>query len=102
MKIEDMTLLDIDWKYRFKYLVRHTGSGIYGFSYLFTFPNGHSASVVKNNMSMGGKHDLWEVGHVLINEYGGYDFQYDLFEDGVVGYLTSEKVFKVLEQIRNY
>lgn len=66
--------------------------------YVFKFPNGYGASVIKNKYSYGANDDLFELA-VLNSEN---DLCYDTeITDDVVGYLTNDDVLKLLERIKN-
>lgn len=71
-----------------------------GVQYVFHFPNGYGASVVKFFGSFGYEHDLWEL--ALLNEIyeGKWELEYtELVEFDVVGHLTDEEVNKYLKYI---
>lgn len=73
-----------------------------GIQYIFKFPNGHGASVIKTHHSYGRVDDLWELA-VLEFEEGNdehWDINYDTdITDDVIGYLTDEDVRDYLKQI---
>lgn len=67
-----------------------------GEQYLFSFANGHGASVVRHNFSYGHEHDLWEVAALTATgeiDYGGP------IGDDVIGWLNEQAVRDLLTQI---
>lgn len=72
-----------------------------GVQYLFKFNNGYGASVVKDDYSFGNKRDLWELALIF---WDGDDYQlsyHEIVDNNVLGYLTDEKVNRVLKAIRD-
>lgn len=81
-----------------------------GAHYIFKFPNGYGASVIKHIGSYGFRQDLWEL--AAIKFYGLTERMHD--PDGwhlwyiekldlcIEGYLTDERVRKLLGDIKNY
>lgn len=81
-----------------------------GAHYIFKFPNGYGASVIKHIGSYGFNEDLWEL--AAITFYGLTEQMHD--PDGwklchiaeldldIEGYLTDERVRELLNDIKNY
>ena len=71
-----------------------------GVQYVFHFPNGYGASVIKFFGSYGYDDDLWELGLLKETIEGKWEFEYaELMGFDVSGYLTDEKVNKYLKCI---
>lgn len=72
--------------------------GIHGKQYIFKFPNGYEASVLKAYGSYGWNLDLWEVALMVDGElvYAN-DFEWD-----VIGNLDDEGVNDILHRIMKY
>lgn len=71
-----------------------------GVQYLFGFPNGYGASVVRHNYSYGGSRGLWELAVLNFKDEKNWDLTYDTeITDDVLGYLTEEEVFDILDRI---
>lgn len=68
-----------------------------GIHYIFKFPNGYGASIIKDFSSYGEDEDLWEL--ALLKD-GHLEYR-RLVNDDVLGYLTDEDVNNVLELIFN-
>ena len=68
-----------------------------GVQIVHLFPNGYGASVVKHDMSSGGKNDLWELA-VLKN--GELCYNTSVTSD-VLGHLSDEDVEFHLKEIEN-
>lgn len=69
--------------------------------YLFTFPNGFGASVIRNPYSLGGVSDLFEL--AVLKKSGGYwrlNYKTPITSD-VLGNLEVDDVVKALEDISN-
>ena len=67
-----------------------------GIQYLFSFPNGYGASVLRNSFTYGGKRGLYELAVIFDG-----DLCYDTeITDDVLGYLTVEDVLNTLEKIK--
>ena len=66
-----------------------------GIQKFYSYDNGYGASVIKHEASYGFKQGLWELG-VLGGESLTYDNE---ITNDVIGYLTEEKVDKLLERI---
>jgi len=62
---------------------------------IVTFDNGYGASVVKTNMSYGGKEGLYELA-VLFDGLISYDTP---ITDDVIGFLTEDEVTELLQKI---
>ena len=61
------------------------------------FPNGWSASIVKNDVSYGGKMGLFEI--AVLDKKGDISSKTDITDD-VLGWLDERKVEKTLDAIR--
>lgn len=75
-----------------------------GAQYIFRFPNGYGASVVKHDFSYGHEDDLWELA-VTKYENSSADAEWDLCYDtpitaDVEGFLTDEMVRDLLGKIK--
>ena len=71
-----------------------------GVQYVFHFPNGYGASVIKFFGSYGYDDDLWELGLLKETIEGKWELEYaELMGFDVSGYLTDEKVNKYLKCI---
>lgn len=73
-----------------------------GAQYIFRFPNGYGASVVKHDFSYGHEDDLWEL---AVTKYGSGGAYWDLWYDtpitsDVEGFLTDEMVRDLLGKIK--
>jgi len=68
-----------------------------GIQIVHLFPNGYGASVIKHDMSYGGKRDLWELA-VLKN--GELCYNTSVTSD-VLGHLSDEDVEFHLKEIEN-
>jgi hypothetical protein len=68
-----------------------------GKQYVYKFPNGYGASVVKHGFSYGGKDDLWELAVLKEGELC-YDTP---ITDDVLGHLTIGEVNETLELIQD-
>lgn len=68
-----------------------------GIHYVFTFPNGYGASILKDFGSYGEEDDLWEL--ALLKD--GHLYYAPIVHGDVLGYLTDEDVNAVLELIFN-
>lgn len=75
--------------------------GLGGLQYVFKFPNGYGASVVKHHYSYGSDKDLWEVAVLRFIEGDIYEVVYDTpVTDDVVGCCPDSKVRVLLENIK--
>lgn len=79
-----------------------------GVNHQFRFENNYGASVVKRFGSYGYEQDLFELAVLCFDtdDKNGADVYgqlcYDtLITDGVIGYLTNDKVLELLEKIKN-
>ena len=63
---------------------------------LYQFPNGFGASVVKHDMSYGGKKGLWEL--AVLDADGGLCYDTDITSD-VIGHLNDPEVDQLLDRI---
>jgi len=63
----------------------------------YKFKNGYGASVIKHDGSYGNKEGLWEL--AVTDESGDITYRTPITQD-VIGYLTEEKVEKILEDIQ--
>ena len=63
-----------------------------------TFANGRGASIIRNDMSYGHEHGLWELG--VLDHTGALDYDTPI-TDGVVGYLDEQSVDDLLVRIDN-
>ena len=68
-----------------------------GKQYVYKFPNGYGASVVKHDFSYGGKQGLWELA-VLEGEELCYTSG---ITDDVIGHLSWVNVEKILGEIKS-
>lgn len=67
-----------------------------GKQYVYKFPNGYGASVIKHSYSYGGKKGLWELAVLR-----GEELCYDTFiTNDVLGHLTTGEVNQYLNQIQ--
>lgn len=79
-----------------KYLIKE--SNYYGgFQWIFEFPNGYGASVIKHHGSYGNEKDLFELA-VLKDGHLCYTTP---ITDDVIGFLTNKSVLWTLEKIKN-
>jgi len=69
-----------------------------GIQYLFSFPNGYGASVIKHSFSFGNKNDKWELA-VLKNSSLCYSTP---ITDDVIGHLADKEVEKLLIRIKKF
>jgi hypothetical protein len=65
--------------------------------YVYKFPNGYGASVIKGPHTYGGSEDLWELA-VLEGEELCYTTP---VSDDVIGHLTNGDVNMILDQIKD-
>lgn len=71
-----------------------------GVHYVFHFPNGYGASVIKFFGSYGYEDDLWELALLKETSEGKWGFEYtELVGFDVLGHLTDEEVNKCLKRI---
>jgi len=68
-----------------------------GIHAIVTFDNGYGASVVKTNMSYGGKEGLYELA-VLFDGLISYDTP---ITNDVIGFLTEDEVTELLQKIED-
>lgn len=74
-----------------------------GYHWIFKFPNGYGASIIKHCESYGGEDDLFELAVILYDENGEWDLCYTTdITDDVIGYLNNNDVLELLERIKNY
>lgn len=67
-----------------------------GVQYIFQFPNGYGASVIRHEYSYGFEDGLWELAVLF-----GNSLCYDTYiTDDVLGRLTEERVEELLIQIK--
>lgn len=64
--------------------------------YIFNFPNGYGASVIRGSFTYGGKDDLWEI--AVLDAVGHLDYSTPVTSD-VIGYQNESEVESVLKQI---
>ena len=69
-----------------------------GEQFVFMFPNGWGASVIRNTFSYGGKQGLWELAVLDKNEELCYDTE---ITGDVIGYLSEQGVLDTLSRIYN-
>lgn len=67
-----------------------------GQQWLFKFPNEYGASVVRNSLSYGHEHGLFEL--AVLNKKDEVDYSTPITED-VLGWLSEEEVLKTLDAI---
>lgn len=73
-----------------------------GIHYVYMFPNGYGASIIKNRGSYGHEQDLWELAVIEAFEDGKYELTYETpIADYVIGYLPDDKVNILLRSIMN-
>lgn len=89
-------------KYLYKYIDRtpdwHNQDAV---QYIFKFPNGYGASVIKNPGSYGNHRDLWELGVLYFVDDEEWHLCYDTeITDDVIGYLSDDKVCELLAKIK--
>lgn len=73
-----------------------------GVQYVFRFPNGYGASVVKHGYSYGADRDLWELAVIFFFNDDEWGLTYDTkITSDVEGYLTNEDVLKLLQRIKD-
>lgn len=83
-----------------KYIVEDR-SDEHGKQFIYRFPNGYGASVIKNAISYGGDEGMWEVGVLKFQANKWYlDYTTSITND-VIGYLDFDGVENVLQQIKN-
>ena len=70
-----------------------------GVHYIFNFPNGYKASVIKKWGSYGYEDDLWEI--ALLDKYGDITYEED-FDYDVIGYCSDKDIDNLLTKISNY
>lgn len=70
--------------------------GLFGDQYIFTFPNGHGASVVRNTYSYGGEKGQWEL--AVLDADGELDYTTPVTDD-VIGWLNEREVAELLRKI---
>lgn len=68
-----------------------------GYQWLFDFPNGYSASVVRGPYTYGGPEGLWELA-VMVDGHLTYDTP---ITSDVIGHLTEAEVSDLLGRIRD-
>jgi hypothetical protein len=66
---------------------------------LYKFSNGYGASVIRNSASYGNEDGLWEL--AVLDTDGKIDYTTSIGSD-VVGYLTTDDVEDILEQIKHW
>jgi len=72
-----------------------------GMGLIFKFPNNYGASLVCHSFSYGGKQDKFELAVIYFDEDNKWDLCYStLITNDVLGYLSKEKCFEVLEKIK--
>lgn len=67
-----------------------------GYQYIFEFPNGYSASIIKNKHSYGGRQGLWEL--AVVDKDGNVLYDTPITDD-VIGYLGDTQVSDYLYKI---
>ena len=71
-----------------------------GMQYVFHFPNGYGASVIKFFGSYGYEDDLWELALLKETPEGKWELEYtELVGFDALGHLTDEKVNEYLKRI---
>lgn len=84
----------------FKDLVFHpTDAPLKGVRSRIDFKNGYGASVIRNSLSFGGPAGLYELGVIKDNKL---DYDNQVANDDVVGWLSEEDVSKLLIKIQNF
>ena len=74
-----------------------------GYHWVFKFPNGYGASVIKHSGSYGNENDLFELGVIMYDENGEWELCYTTtITNDVIGYLNNDEVLELLEKIKNY
>ncbi len=69
--------------------------------YVYHFPNGYGASIVKGPGSYGYKEDLWELAVIIFDDEGDYELTYDTpITADVEGCLTDKEVENLLYKIK--
>lgn len=68
-----------------------------GFRYVFKFPNGYGASVIKHFASYGNEQDLFEL---AVLKDGNLCYTTPITND-VIGYLNNDEVLELLERIKS-
>lgn len=89
--------LKVDKKFE-EYLYRkhHMLSGI---QYMYAFPNGYGASVIKHDGSYGHEDDLWELAVLeFVDERSNLCYTTPIADD-VIGWLIDESVNTIMHQI---
>jgi hypothetical protein len=66
--------------------------------FVFEFPNGYGASVIRNRFSYGNKQGLWEL--AVLNEHGNVSYDNSISR-GVMGYLKEEEISDILYRIHD-
>lgn len=88
------------FKEEFKEFLTNDGTHIAGGEhYIFIFPNGWGASVIKTNFSYGGLDGLYELA-ILKNKQ--IDYKNPIANGNVRGYLKPLQVYDLLDQIRRF
>lgn len=67
--------------------------------YIYRFPNGYGASIVKNSGSCGHVFDLWELSVTTWDNDGDHATYSTPIADGVIGNLTGAMVCDILGKI---
>ena len=66
--------------------------------FVFEFPNGYGASVIKNKFSYGNQKGLWEL--AILDKHGNICFDTPI-SNGVMGYLKEEEISGILYKIHD-
>lgn len=69
----------------------------YGIRCHIEFDNGWGASIIRNEMSYGGRDGLYEI--AVLDSDGNISYDTEVTDD-VIGYLEEEEVISVLEKIK--
>lgn len=81
-----------------EYQVKTTNLSVMrGVQYIYKFPNGYGASVIKGEHTYGGKQGLWEI--AVLDQAGELCYTTSVTND-VIGHLNDPEVHRVLLQIK--
>lgn len=79
-----------------KYTPASSGTLNGGEQYIFKFPNGYGASVIRSAMSYGGSSGLFEL--AVLDEDGHLTYDTPVTSD-VIGHIESEELDGILDQV---
>jgi hypothetical protein len=75
-----------------------------GVQILYKFPNNFGASLIKSNLSYGGKDGLWELAVIKWEDDETFNIHYNnsVADGDIRGYLTDKDVEALLEEIEKF